>query len=123
MVRGTWLAFKGNEVIANKIYKDEYKFKGLEKMCKQIDVLLTDDFFSRVHENNINALHSYTHGGWHMLSRCLDEKYIASSFTDSEMIEILKATTMNMLMIVLAYAVRIDDEILMKKAKREIIQK
>lgn len=123
MVRGTWLAFKGDEVIANKIYTDTYKFKGLEKMCNQIDVFLKNDFFSSVHENNINALHSYTHGGWHMLSRCMDEKYITSSFTDSEMIEILNATTMNMLMMVLAYAVRIDDENLMKKSKAEIVKK
>jgi len=123
MVRGTCLAFKGDEEIANKIYKDKFEFKYLNEMCKQIDEFLQDDFFSTVNKNNINALHSYTHGGWHMLSRCMDEKYITSSFTDSEMIEILNTTTMNMLMMVLAYAVRINDKNLMKMAKVEILKK
>lgn len=123
MIRGTWLAFKGDEVIANKIAEDTYKFKGLEKMCLQIDTFLRDDFFLSVNQNNINALHSYTHGGWHMLSRCMDENYITPTFSDEEMIEIVNGTTMNMLMMVLAYAVKIDDKSLMEKARAEIVKK
>jgi len=121
IVRGTWLAFKGDGVIASEIGAGLHKWKGIRKMCTQIDTFIEGKTFTEIVDTNIDALHSYTHGGTHMLSRCMNDNDIISSFTDNEMIEILSATSVNMLMMILAFAVKADHEYLKKGIRAEIV--
>lgn len=131
LIRASWLSLREGtpavEKAISKLVEGEDKFPSLKIMCEEIDATLDQEkeelkIFSGILSRNIKAMHSYTHGGAHMVSRCINEDTVAPSFTYGEMISVLRASTVNMLLTVLAFASRINNEVLAEKVNQEIVK-
>jgi hypothetical protein len=120
-LRATWLSTNEHTKEVKKAIRQLSKNKGtfptLWKMAKDIENVLDINF----HDSNLmEAFHNYTHGGSHMLARCMSEDTIAPHFTDEEMIGLLKGVAMNTFLTVLAYASKVGDEDLAIECNKEV---
>jgi len=120
-LRATWLSTNehNNEVkkAIRQLSKSKDKFPTLWKMAKDIEKELGVEFYDNA---PIKAFHNYTHGGSHMVARCMNEDTIAPHFSDEEMIGLLKGTAMNTFLTVLAFASKIGDKELADKCNFEV---
>lgn len=121
LIRGAWLCHKGDLEIASAINTNKYKFNTVHKMCKDMDMNIKQDNYICVKEKNWDALNSYTHGGTHMLSRCITESTIGPNFDDKELGELLSSSVNNMLMMLYEYSIYAENEELKEKVGKMII--
>lgn len=121
LIRGAWLCHKGNQDIAKEINTDTYKFDYISNMCKEMDEKIGQPNYSIVQKKNLKALHSYTHGGTHMLSRCMTEDRIGPNFSDEELGELLSSSINNMLMMIYEYSIYSKNENLREKIEKMIM--
>ena len=122
LLRATWLSINTDKTKVKKTIDKLIKDKGnafpeFSKMTNCIDNAIGTDFFKNI---PIKAFHNYTHGGFHMISRCINENSIAPSFTDEEIIGLLQGISVNTLMTILAYAYTVGDKKLAENCNNEI---
>lgn len=115
-LRATWLATNENTKAIRQLSKSKDAFPNISQMANDIQNVLEIDFYDA---NLVKAFHNYTHGGSHMVARCMSEDTIAPHFTEEEMIGLLKGTAMNTFLTVLAYASKVGDEDLAKECNKE----
>ncbi len=120
LIRGTWLCHKGTEDIANKINEDSYTFETMNIMCEDIDLSIGQRHYEIIKDKIWKALNSYTHGGTHLLSRCVTENCISPNFTDKELGEFLSSSLTSMLMMIYEYADYANNEDLRDKIGKMI---
>lgn len=120
-LRATWLSTNENTKEVKKairqLSKNKDDFPNLWTMANAVANVLDIDFYD---SNLIKAFHNYTHGGSHMVARCMSEDTITPHFTDEEMIGLLKGVSMNTFLTVLAYASKVGDENLANKCNQEV---
>jgi len=122
-LRATWLSTNeyNNKVkkAIRQLSKGKDEFPTLWEMAKDIEKELGVEFYDNA---PIKAFHNYTHGGSHMVARCMSEDTIAPHFADEEMIGLLKGTAMNTFLTVLAFASKVGNKELADKCNFEIKQ-
>jgi hypothetical protein len=121
IIRGTWLAVKEDdwrvkEAIRNLSENNDF-FPKLWEMQNEIAEVFTIEFCDK---ETIKAFHNYTHGGPHLVNRCINEKYIVPQFSTDELIGVIKGVTFHTALIVLAFATKTDDRELANKIKNFI---
>lgn len=120
-LRATWLSTnehtKEVKKAIDQLSKNKDAFPNLWQMANDINNVLNIDFHDR---NLIKAFHNYTHGGSHMVARCMSDSTIAPHFADEEMIGLLKGVAMNTFLTVLAYASKVGDEKLANECNKEV---
>jgi hypothetical protein len=83
----------GSEEDLRKLRNDEYR-TNFVTVGKQIDAFFhTDDFFEKFLERARKALHSYTHAGLLQLGRRFSGTDLTPSYSEEEIIEVVRTTT------------------------------
>lgn len=122
-LRATWLSTneynKKVKKAIRQLSRGKDNFPNLWEMTKDIEKELDVEFYDNA---RIKAFHNYTHGGSHMVARCMSEETIAPHFTDEEMIGLLKGTAINTFLTVLAFASKAGDKELADKCNFEVTQ-
>lgn len=121
--RGTWFALIAKNKQAEDFNAGDFTLKKTYKLAKDIDREIKGDSFHYVYEQNSPILHAMTHGGIEQISRQFskDAKLVIPTFEDEELIEIINASNMNLLMMLLAFGVNIDDSEIMLFARKLIL--
>jgi hypothetical protein len=119
-VTGTWLSLKNNRQMAKKIITNDYHRIKVNQMHEEIESHNGDHIFIKKSDLNMKALHNYTHGGLHLISRCINGGNVIPKFPENEISEILSITTISMLGLIHAYALNTENTFLLSDVEAEL---
>ena len=123
-IRATWISSNITTTEVKKALKDLTKgrdnFPSLWEMTKAIDTSLKVDSFYKMQGYIIGAFNNYTHGGTHLISRCLGEEKIAPHFEVEDIMGGLQGASYNALFAVLAFASHTKNDTLASNINKEL---
>lgn len=90
-VRGVWLKNCASEAQLSQFQNDtlQLKFRELLEAVEKVDGFKSG-LLSKLKESTWKAMNSYTHTGFHQASRRFGKELIEPTYTDEEVIEVLK---------------------------------
>jgi len=123
-IRATWISSNIDTKKVKKALRDLTKgrdeFPSLWIMTKAIDRELGVKAFYIQQKYIIGAFNNYTHGGTHLVSRCLGDEMIAPHFEDEDVAGGLQGASYNALFSVLAFASHTKDDVLASNINDEL---
>ncbi len=122
-IRATWLAVKEDDKRVKKairyLARNKDEFPPLGEMRREVKEVFDIEFCDA---KTYKAFNNYTHGGSHLISRCMDENTISPQFREDELIGMLKGVSLNTILCALAFAEKSDNEVLAKTMNKMILE-
>lgn len=94
-VRGAWLFHCASDEEIEIFVKKDRIDGTLGSLIEKLETKPPFDckILSHIKNGSMKAMHGYTHGGLHQVSRRINGEYIESSFEDAELSEVIRLTT------------------------------
>jgi hypothetical protein len=105
-VRGTWITTSASEAEVKKFREKDQIDLSFGQMSAAIDKTCGIDFFAPFKIKSWDALNSYTHTGILQLGRRFTGHQLKPSYTEGEQIEVVRTSTVTVLMLVRPFLVR-----------------
>jgi uncharacterized protein DUF6988 len=100
LYRGVWFTVCATDEQVKRFLKDDKIDLTVAEMTSAIDATCGLEYFAEFKKQTWKVLNSYAHTGMLQVGRRFDGSKLAPSYTDTEQIELLRAITSSILMLV-----------------------